>query len=82
MEVLDCSLNAAGDDHCTCLAPYLAGSHHLLVKVIDHDLGFESDGVVVTLHITTQLLLRLLRIEFRIIIGLPHELVVALHRCV
>ena len=66
MEVLDRPLDAAGHDHRAGLAADLVQREHLLVEVIDHDLGLEPDRVVVALDVAAQLLLRPLRVEFRI----------------
>jgi hypothetical protein len=41
------------------------------VKVVDHDFGLEADGVVVTLDVLAQFLLRLLGVELRVFLGLP-----------
>ena len=67
--VLDRPLDAAGDHHRPRLSADLPGGHHLLVEVVDHDLGFEPDCVVVALDIAPQLLLRLLRVELRVVLG-------------
>ena len=53
---------------------------HLLVEVVDHDLGLEADGVVVALDVLAQLLLRLLRVELRVVLDRLDQLVVAVHR--
>ena len=41
----------------------LVQRQHLLVEVVDHDLGLEPDGVVVALDVAAQLLLRALGVE-------------------
>ena len=50
------------------------------MEVVHHDLGLEADRVVVALDIAAQLLLRLLRVELRVVLGLLDQLVVAVHR--
>jgi hypothetical protein len=44
---LDGALDPGGDDHGSCLAAYLAEPDHLLVEMVDHDLGFGPDRVIV-----------------------------------
>ena len=66
MEVLDRPLDAAGHDHGPRLAADLVQRHHLLVEVVDHDLGLEADGVVVALDVAAQLLLRPFGVELRV----------------
>ncbi len=80
VEVLDGALDAAGDHHRPRLAADLLLGEHLLVEVVDHDLGLQPDGVVVALHVAPELLLRLLRVELRIVLDRLHQLVVARHR--
>ncbi len=80
VEILDGPLDAAGDHHGPRLAADLAGRQHLLVEVVDHDLGLEPDGVVVALDVAAQLLLGLLGVELRVVLGLLDQLVVAVHR--
>jgi hypothetical protein len=57
MEVLDRALDAARHHHRARLAADLVQRQHLLVEVIDHDLGLEPHRVVVGLHVAAQLLL-------------------------
>ncbi len=80
MVVLDGALDAAGDDHGPRLAADLAQGDHLLVEVIDHDLGLQADGVVVRLDVAAQLLLRPLGVELRIVLDRLDQLVVAVDR--
>ena len=78
--VLDGPLDAAGDHHRPRLAADLVERDHLLVEVVDHDLGLEPDGVVVALDVAAQLLLRPLGVELRVALDLLDQLVVALDR--
>ena len=80
MEILDGALDAARHHHGARLAADLAGREHLIVKMIDHDLGLEVDRVVVALHIAPQLLPGLAGVELRIILDLLDQLVVAVDR--
>ena len=64
--ILDGALDAAGDHHRPRLAADLVLGQHLLVEVIDHDLGLEADRVVVALDVPAQLLLRPLGVELRV----------------
>ena len=80
VEVLDRPLDAAGHDHRPRLAADLVQREHLLVEVVDHDLGLEPDGVVVALDVAAQLLLRPLGVELRVALDLLDQLVVALDR--
>ena len=66
VEVLDRALDAARHDHRPRLAADLVQRQHLLVEVVDHDLGLEPDGVVVALDVAAQLLLRALGVELRV----------------
>ena len=50
--------------------PILLQVDHLLVEVIDHDLGLEADRVVVALDIAAQLLPRPLGVELGIALDL------------
>ena len=45
----------------------LPSRQHLLVEVIDHDLGLEPDRVVVRLDVAAQLLLGLLGVKLRVV---------------
>ena len=60
--------------------PILFEREHLLVEVVDHDLGLEPDRVVVALDVAAQLLLRPLRVELRVVLDRLHQPVVALDR--
>ena len=80
MEVLDRPLDAAGDDHRPGLAADLVQREHLLVEVVDHDLGLEPDGVVVALDVAAQLLLGPLGVELRVVFDRLDQLVVAVDR--
>ena len=57
MEVLDRQLDAVGHDHRARLAADLVLGQHLLVEVVDHDLGLQADRVIVALDEAPQLLL-------------------------
>ena len=46
--------------------PILFSAEHLLVEVVDHDLGLEPDRMVVALDVAAQLLLGALRVELRV----------------
>ena len=71
--------DAARNHHCPRLpADPLPG--HLLVEVIHHDLGLQSDGVVVVLHVAPQLLARPLGVELRVALHGLDQPVVAAHR--
>ena len=50
------------------------------MEVVDHDLGLESDGVVVAFDITAEFPVRLLPVELGVALHLLDELVVALDR--
>src|SRR5207247_7899880 len=80
VEVLDRPLDTARDHHRPRLAPKLAKPDHLFVEVIDHDLGFEPDRVLVALNVPPELFPR----PFHVELGVPRdrldELVVALYR--
>ena len=52
----------------------------MVVEVIDHDLGFQADGVVVAFDVAPELLFGPRRVEFRIVLDLLHQPVVALDR--
>ena len=67
-------------DHRAGLAADLVQRQHLLVEVVDHDLGLEPDRVVVALDVAAQLLLRALGVELRVVLDRLHQLVVALDR--
>ena len=60
--------------------PILLERQHLLVEVVDHDLGLEADGVVVALDVAAQLLLGPLGVELRVALDRLDQLVVALDR--
>ena len=60
MIVLDGPLDAAGDHHRPRLAADLVQADHLLMEMIDHDFGLESNGVIMGFHIAAQFLLGLL----------------------
>ena len=80
VEVLDGALDAARHHHRPRLAADLVQAEHLLVEVVDHDLGLEPDRVVVALDVAAQLLLRALGVELGVALDLLDELVVALDR--
>src|SRR5271163_860410 len=77
MEILDRPLNTAAHHHCSGLTTDLSGRDDLLVKVVDHDLGFEPNCMVMALDILPELLLCFLGVEFRIVVCFLDELVVA-----
>ena len=58
----------------------LVQRQHLLVEVVDHDLGLEPDRVVVALDVAAQLLLRPLGVELRIVLDRLDQPVVAVDR--
>ena len=60
--------------------PYLAQAGHLLVEVVNHDLRLEADGVVVVLHVASQLLAGTLDVELRVSPHRLDETVVAVDR--
>src|SRR5207245_1399601 len=66
MEVLDRPLDPACDHRRPCLPADLAQPNHLLMEVVDHDLGLEPDGMLVALHIPPKLLPRPLDVELGI----------------
>ena len=78
MKILDRPFDAACNYHGTRLPPYFVGGQHLLVKVIHHNLALEPDGVVVTFDVPMQFLFCFFGIEFRIILNLLDQFVVAL----
>jgi hypothetical protein len=55
--VLDRPLDAAGDHHGPGLAADLLQADHLLLEMVDHDLGLQPDRVLVALDVPPQLLL-------------------------
>ena len=80
MVVLDGALDAARHDHRARLSADLAEGQHLLVKVIDHDLGLEPDRVVVALDVAAQLLLRPLGVELGVVLDRLDQPVIAVDR--
>jgi hypothetical protein len=80
MEVLDGPLDAVGHHHGPGLAADLVLGDHLLVEVVDHDLGLEPDRVLVALDEAAQLLLGLLGVELRVVLHGLGEPVVAGYR--
>ena len=80
VEVLDRALDAARHHHRPRLAADLVQRQHLLVEVVDHDLGLEPDRVVVALDVAAQLLLGALGVELRIALDRLDQPVVALDR--
>ena len=77
--VLDCPLDAVGDHHRPRLAADFVLRQHLVVEVIDHDLGFEPNRVVAALDEAAQFLLGLIDVELWVFLHGLGELVVALH---
>src|SRR4030095_1073503 len=80
VEILDRSFDTARDHHRPRLAPKLAKPDHLFVEVIDHDLGFEPNGVLVALHVPPELLPSPFYVELWVSRDRLDELVVALNR--
>ena len=81
--ILNGPLDPGGDDHGPRLAADLVQCQHLLVEMIDHDLGFQPDRMVVALDIMAQLLGRALGIELRVgINGLDQPVVTVDRRVV
>ena len=80
MKVLDGPLDAAGHDHRAGLAADLVQRQHLLVEMVDHDLGLQPDGVVVALDVAAQLLRRALGVELRVVLDRLDQPVVAVDR--
>ena len=80
VEVLDRALDPVGDHHRPRLSVDLALGDHLVVEVVDHDLGLEADRVLVPLDVAPELLAGLPDIELRIALHRFGELVVALDR--
>ena len=78
--VRDGAVHTAGDHHRPGLAADLVEGEHLVVEVIDHDLGLEPDGVLVALDVPAQLLLGPLGVELRVALDLLGQLVVARDR--
>ena len=69
-----------GDDHRPRLAVDLVLGHHLLVEMVDHDLGLEADRVLVSLDVAPELLAGLLDVELGVALHRLGELVVAVDR--
>ena len=80
MEVLERSLDARADDHRAGLAADLVEREHLLVEVVDHDLGLDADRVVVALDVVPQLLAGALDVELGVALDGLDEPVVAVDR--
>ena len=78
--VLDRALDAVGHHHRPRRAADLVLRQHLVVEVVDHDLGLELDRVVAALHVAAQLLLRPAGVELRVVLHRLGEPVVAGHR--
>ena len=53
--------------------------HHLFVEMVDHDLGLEADGVLVTLDVAAQLPPGALGVELRVLLHVLDQPVVAVH---
>ena len=73
-------LNASGYDHRPRLSANFARCQHLLVEVVNYNLGFEANGMAVRFHIVDEFLLRLFRVKFRIICYRLGEMVIACYR--
>ena len=80
VEVLDCTCDAVGDHHRPRFAADPPLSDDLVVEVVDHDLRLQPDRVVVPLDEASQLPLRLLDVELRVVLHPFRQLVVAHHR--
>ena len=80
VEVLDRALDSVGDHHRPRLSVDLALEDHLVLEVVDHDLGLEPDRVLVPLDVAPELLAGLPDIELRVALHRLGELVVALDR--
>ena len=74
------ALDTAGDDHRPGLAADLVQRQHVVVEVVDHDLGLEPDRVVVVLDVAAELLVGLARVELGVAFDRLDELVVAVDR--
>ncbi len=82
MEILDGTLDTAGNDHGPCLPSYLVKGYYLFVEMVHHDLGLEVDGIIMALNIPAELFLRSLGIKLGIFLHGLNEFVVAVHWCV
>ena len=80
VEVLERALDARADDHRARLAADLVQGEHLLVEVVDHDLGLDADRVVVALDVVAELLACPLDVELRVGLDGLDEPVVAVDR--
>ena len=80
VEVLHRTLDPVGDDHRPRPAVDLVLGHHLLVEMVDHDLGLEADCVLVPLDEAPELLAGLLDVELGVALHRLGELVVATDR--
>ena len=69
-----------GDHHRSRLSADLLEADHLLVEVVDHDLGLQPDGVAVTLDVMAQLLVGASDVELWIGIDGLRPAVVAVDR--
>ena len=78
--VLHRALDAARHDHRAGLTLDLLERDHLLVEVVDHDLGLEADRGVVALDVAAQLLARPLHVELGVALDGLDQLVVAVDR--
>ena len=78
--VLDGTFYPVGHHRCPRRTADLALCQHLVVEVVDHDLGLEPDRVIAALHKPAQLSLRLLDVELRVILHRLGQPVVAGHR--
>ena len=80
VEILDRAFDPVGDDHRPCLAADLSLDEDLFVEVVHHDLGLETDSVVVALDEAPQLFLSLFDVELRVVLHRLSEFVIARHQ--
>ena len=79
MEVLDRPFDSAAHHHCASLSADLVQGQYLLVEMVHHDFGLETDRVIVALDILPQFLACAFGIELWVRLNLFHKLVEAIH---